>query len=205
MENTINRSFDIEKMQIILAEYKRRFKPELWANEDYKWIAVKTFQTNWNCEATNFAEMLEASLKDTDNLLTSSRRFARGMIIEYATLFPEDVRAMFINLFDESIDVYERINSFIVKSDELLPRWSAIRNKPDGRMHFQNINAVTTYLWLRYPDKYYIFKFGIVKTVSEKLGSNYTFKKGAHSENVRSFLNSPDFQSGIRRVRIPHA
>ena len=91
-------------------------------------------------------------------------------------------------MFDESIDVYERINSFIVKSDELLPRWRAIRNKPEGRMHYQNVNAVTTYLWLRYPDKYYIFKYGIVKTVSEKLGSDYTFKKGAHAENVRSFL-----------------
>ena len=188
MENLATKSFDKEKMQVILAEYKRRFKPELWANEDYKWKAVKTFQDNWNIEATNLADMLAASLKDTDNLLTSAKRYAMGMIVEYATLFPEDVRAMFINLFDESIDVYERINSFIVKSDELLPRWRAIRNKPEGRMHYQNVNAVTTYLWLRYPDKYYIFKYGIVKTVSEKLGSDYTFKKGAHAENVRSFL-----------------
>lgn len=192
MENTNNKSFDTDKMHGILEEYKSRFKTELWANEGYKWKAIKTFQNNWNVEATNFAEMLEASLKDTDNLLTSAQRYAKGMIVEFATLFPEDVRSMFINLFDESIDVYERINNFKVKSDELLPRWCAIRNKLDGRSHYQNINAVTTYLWLRYPDKYYIFKHGIVKTVAEKLGGTYIFKKGAYSDNVRSHMKLYD-------------
>lgn len=188
MEILNDKSFDIEKMKPILDEYKSRFKSELWANEDYKWKAVKTFQNNWNIEASQFPEMLEVSLKDTDNLLTSAKRYAKSMIVEYATLFTEDVRAMFINLFDESIDVYERINNFIVKSDELLPRWKAIRNKPDSSMHYQNINAVTTYLWLRYPDKYYIYKWSIVKIVSEKLGSSYKYRKGANAENVRSFF-----------------
>lgn len=192
MDNSAEKSIDLEKMHTILSEYKARFKSELWTNEDYKWIAVKTFQTNWNVEADNFAEMLNSSLKDTKNLLTSAQRFAKGMIVEFATLFPEDVRSMFINLFDENIDVYERINSFIVKSDELLPRWCAIRNLQDGRMHYQNINAVTTYLWLRYPDKYYIFKHGVVKTVAEKLGSGYSFKKGAYADNVRSHLKLYD-------------
>lgn len=188
----MEKSFDIEKMHVILADYKKRLKPEIWNNEDYKWKAVKTFQDNWNIDSGNLAEMLESSLKDTDNLLTSARRYAKGMIVEYATLFPDEVRAMFINLFDESIDVYERIQHFIDKSDELLPRWSAIRNKPDGRMHYQNINAVTTYLWLRYPDKYYIFKLTIIKTVTEKLGSTFVFKKGAYADNVRCFLKLYD-------------
>lgn len=187
-----SRSFDIEKLHVILDDYKKRLKPEIWEKEDYKWKAIKTFQDNWNIDSGNLAEMLDASLKDTDNLLTSARRYAKGMIVEYATLFPDEVRAMFINLFDESIDVYERIQHFIDKSDELLPRWSAIRNKPEGRMHYQNINAVTTYLWLRYPNKYYIFKLNIIKTVTEKLGSTYAFKKGAYADNVRSFLKLYD-------------
>jgi len=181
-------SFDIEKMQVILSEYKRCFKSEIWNDEDYKWKAIKIFQDNWNIEASNLAEMIEASLKGTYNLLTSARRYAKGMIVEFATLFPDEVRAMFINLFDESIDIYDRISAFITKSDELLPRWSAIKNKPDGRMHYQNINAITTYLWLRYPDKYYIFKLTEVKNVAEKLGSSYVLKQGAYAENVRSFM-----------------
>ena len=185
-------SFDVEKMRVILEDYKKRLKPEIWSKEDYKWKAIKTFQNSWNIEAEDLAGMLDSSLKDTDNLLTSARRYAKGMIVEYATLFPDEVRSMFINLFDESIDVYERIKSFIDKSDELLPRWSAIRNKPEGRMHYQNINAVTTYLWLRYPDKYYIFKLNIIKTVTEKLGSTYVFKKGAYADNVRCFLKLYD-------------
>lgn len=115
-------SFDIEKMQVILSEYKRCFKSEIWNDEDYKWKAIKIFQDNWNIEASNLAEMIEASLKGTYNLLTSARRYAKGMIVEFATLFPDEVRAMFINLFDESIDIYDRISAFITKSDELLTK-----------------------------------------------------------------------------------
>lgn len=188
----MEKSFNVEKMQVILTEYKKVFKNEIWSDEDYKWKAIKLFQDNWNIDAPNLAEMIEASLKGTYNLLTSARRYAKGMIVEFATLFPDEVRAMFINLFDESIDVYDRISSFISKSDELLPRWSAIRNKPDGRMHYQNINAITTYLWLKYPDKYYIFKLTEVKNVAEKLGSSYILKQGAYAENVRSFLKLYD-------------
>ena len=32
-------------------------------------------------------------------------------------------------------------------------------------------NAVTTYLWLRYPDRYYIYKFGEVKKAADELGA----------------------------------
>ncbi len=190
MNNTV--SFDLYKFHEILEEYKRRFQLELWPNEDYKWKAIKTFQDNWDIDAVNLAEMLDAALKDTDNLLTSARRYAKGMIVEYATYFPDDVRAMFINLFDESIELFERINSFIVKSDELLPRWMEIRGFTDDRLHYQKLNTITTYLWLRYPDKYYIFKYNIVKTVAEKLGSACVIKKGAYAENIRNSIKLYD-------------
>jgi len=45
-----------------------------------------------------------------------------------------------------------------------------------------------TYLWLRYPDKYYIYKFGEVKAVSLELESDYRFKKGAYEDNIRNFM-----------------
>ena len=191
MADEMNRtvSFDLDKFHEILDEYKERFQPEIWPNEKYKWKAVKTFQENWNIDADNLAEMLDAALKDTGNLLTSARRFAKAMIVEYATYFPDDVRAMFINLFDESIDVYERIYNFMRESDELLPRWLEIRGLPNDRLHFQKLNAITTYLWLRYPDKYYIFKYNIVKIVAERLGSTYVIKKGAYADNIRNSIS----------------
>lgn len=44
------------------------------------------------------------------------------------------------------------------------------------------------YLWLRYPDKYYIYKFSEVKAVSSELESDYRFKKGAYVDNIRNFM-----------------
>lgn len=64
--------------------------------------------------------MLSRSLSKTYNLLTSMNNFPARMIIGFAKTAPEEVRAMYIELFDESKDVYERINSFKMKSSILL-------------------------------------------------------------------------------------
>ena len=54
------------------------------------------------------------------------------------------------------------------------------------------LNAISSYLWLRYPDKYYIYKFGVVKRVSEILDSSYTFKAGKYESNTRNFYKFYD-------------
>ena len=76
------------------------------------------------------------------------------MIVGFAKAAPEDVRAMFIDLFDESKDVFERMNAFKLQSSILLER-----HGNGAAQHYQYENAISTYLWLRYPDKYYIYKF----------------------------------------------
>lgn len=182
----VDLSFELDRLKPILAEYKLRFA-ELWTEEKYKWEAIKTFQDNWDIEAEDLSKMLDESLKKTSNLLTSSRRFAKGMIVHFAELYPDEVRGMFIYLFDESKDLSERILTFREKAEELLHRWMAIRGKNDSRMHYQNINAISTYLWLRYPDKYYIYKITDIKNVATSLNSSLHFKNGANAENIRNY------------------
>ena len=104
------------------------------------------------------------------------------MIQKFAEIVPEEVRAMYIELFDESKDVYERINSFKLKSSILLERYGN-----GAAQHYQNENSISTYLWLRYPDKYYIFKLSEVKVVASELESDYRFKKGAYADNIHNF------------------
>ena len=53
-------------------------------------------------------------------------------------LEPEKVRAMFIALYDENRDVYERIENFKRQADELLKGSQAMS-------HYQDENAITTY------------------------------------------------------------
>ena len=175
--------FDHSKLADVLVAYKKDFVSKQWDKEKYKWEAVKWFQDNWDVNATDFAEMLNRSLDKTSNLLTSLKNFPRGMIVEFAKATPEEVRAMFISLFDESKDVFERIDAFKTQSSILLEKYG---NK--GAQHYQNENSISTYLWLRYPDKYYIYKYGEVKTVASELGLDYKFKKGAYAENIRNSI-----------------
>ena len=137
--------------------------------------------------AQNFPEMLNRSLDKTFNLLASNNNFPKGMIVGFAKAAPEEVRAMFIALFDESKDVYERMNAFKLQSSILLEKYGN-----GAAQHYQYENAISTYLWLRYPDKYYIYKFGEVKTVDSELESDYCFKKGAYADNIRNFLKLYD-------------
>lgn len=56
----------------------------------------------------------------------------------------------------------------------------------NGGQHYQYENAVSAYLWLRFPDKY-IYKYSVVKAVADALGSGYSFKKGDFPGNLRNF------------------
>ena len=174
--------FEKFRLNSALIEYKKRFE-EIWPDEKYKWEAVKCFQDNWDINADDFADMLAKAFAETANLLTSYNYYPAGMIMEFAKINKEEVRAMFIELFDETKDVYERIDSFKQKSNILLEKYGN-----GASQHYQYENAISTYLWLRYPDKYYIYKLGEVKAVSNELESTFVFKKGAYADNIRNFF-----------------
>ncbi|MBO7089910.1 MAG: restriction endonuclease, partial [Lentisphaeria bacterium] len=89
-----------EVAKSIIAEYKKAFR-RIDSEERYKWEAIKCFQDNWNPDAENFEEMLEAATAKAKNLLDSISVFPRGMILEYARKFPEETRQWFTALFDE--------------------------------------------------------------------------------------------------------
>lgn len=179
--------FDQSKLADVLVSYKQNFVSKQWGEEKYKWEAVRWFQDNWDVNATDFADMLSRSLDKTFNLLVSNNNFPKGMIVQFAKAAPEEVRAMFIALFDESKDIFERMEAFKTQSAVLLKKYG------NGAVqHYQHENAISTYLWLRYPDKYYIYKFGEVKTVASELEFDYRFKKGAYADNIRNFLKLYD-------------
>lgn len=179
--------FNKSILEKVLAQYKQDFVLTQWKNENYKWKAVKQFQDNWDVNASDFSEMLSRSLEKTYNLLASANNFPKGMMSEFAKAAPEEVRAMFIALFDESRDVFERMDEFKHQSSVLLEKYGN-----GAAQHYQYENAISTYLWLRYPDKYYIYKFSEVQTVASELESDYQFRKGAYAENIRNFLNLYD-------------
>ena len=89
--------------------------------------------------------MLKFSLSRTGNLLAGMKRYPARMIVHFAKADPEAVRNMFANLFRPERDIYGRIDEFKTQSALLLEK-----HADQGKQHYQNENAVSTYLWLRY-------------------------------------------------------
>lgn len=157
---------DILALENFISQYKVTFNEHRLGadNEIYKWKAVKCFQDNWDIEAKDFLSMVKASFTLTYNLLASQNNFPARMIEEFAKEAPDEMRSMFRELFDESIDLTRRVDFFEKRSVELC------QLKPEvWKSHYQSPNAISTYLWLRYPDKYYIYKYSVIKDNAKKL------------------------------------
>ena len=67
----------------------------------------------------------------------------------------------------------ERYERFVADAEELKEKY--IEDK--GKQHYQYLNAISTYLWLRYPDKYYIYKYSVNHDVCKELESSIMPKK----------------------------
>lgn len=182
----------IDKLQALIPYYKEDFLKNWQEKEEsFKWKAVQTFQKNWNPDAENFSEMFLSAVKDCGNLLGSFRYYPTGMIKALSEVAPERVRKMFINLYDESGDVGDRIDAFIGEAESIRSEY----NDGGWDNHYQNPNSVSTYLWLRYPDKYSIFKYSEVKEFAKYLDDSVILtKRGNFKEKSHYFF---DFYSSI--------
>jgi len=157
----------ISKKQLndLLDSYKAHWK-ERWKNESFKWVALKCFQDNWDINAPDFSAMFKKATEKTDSLLAAPNSYPRGMILDFAKVDQEATRAMFAELYDESKELQGRIATFRKKAED----FRESHDPGTWKSHFQSVNVVSTYLWLRYPAKYFIYKLGIFNKVAECLG-----------------------------------
>ena len=167
-----------------LQAYKDQFA-HISNQELYKWQAVKQFQDHWDIDAEDFYLMLQESLSLTENLLTSGLYFPKGMLVETAEVQPEAVRKLFNTLYNEEEDLLYRIEAFRAGMKEL------IAGNFDVKNDYQDHRAVIVYLVLKYPERYYLYKFGMFKTFASKINYTYTPVKG-RIENVSHFNNLCD-------------
>jgi 5-methylcytosine-specific restriction protein B len=102
------------------------------------------------------------------------------MITNFAKVDNEATRAMFLALFDESVDLAARVDAFQAAAEDIRAKYD------DGtwRNHYQNTNAISTYLWLRYPDKYYIYKYELYRAAATELASDYRPKRNGSVDSM---------------------
>ncbi|MDO4803586.1 MAG: hypothetical protein Q4A32_02040 [Lachnospiraceae bacterium] len=163
----------MEKLQLKLNDFCRQF-PYQWESQKYLWKSVRTFQNNWDLEADDLAGMIDMATVDADYLLFHEPYYCpRKMIIGLAKRDAQEVRVMFKDLFDERRDLIERSRKFNQRADELRKKY---KGHPFDR-NYQYMNAVSTYLWLRYPEKYYFYKHRVASKVSQKTGIAYASQR----------------------------
>src|SRR5574344_899618 len=166
-------------LKYYIREYKLNFE-RVSQQEIYKWKAVKCFQDNWDLEAQDFSEMLLTSIKLTQNLLKSGQYFPLRMLTHYSKRKPQELRELFRYLYNEEQDIFERIEKFQNGindiNEELFP----------GKNSYQDHRAVIVYLTLKYPERYFFYKFEMFKQLYSKLRLSYRPVRG-HIENISHF------------------
>ncbi len=169
----------------LVKQYKKDFL-KYWEEEKYKWQAVKWFQDNWDINASDFGSMFDHATNKTDNLLASNQNYPKGVILSLASEFPSETKQMFIDLYEEKVALEKRINKFKSKAIELVDRHNDLHPDEIWNNSYQQENAISTYLWLRYPDKYYIYKYTEYKAVVDKLGCPDQIKAGVGYLNIKN-------------------
>ena len=172
--------FDREKLNQAVEQYSSELDHR-WPRVKYRWEAVQCFQQHWEPEAEDFAGMLSGALEKSGKLLSSRHLSSRKRIPDLAREAPEEVRAMFRNLFDESLGIWGRMEAFRGKAQELEEKYGG-----SNEDHSPGKTEISTYLWLRYPDRYYIYEYSPLSRAKKELQADCRFRRGADEENIRT-------------------
>ena len=200
-QETENRPDKTRKMSVsagmerLLDEYCSAF-PLRWDNQRYLWKCVRTFQDRWDPDAADLSGMIRRATADADHLMNATRYYPREQIVGLAAKDSREVRSMFKDLFDEGRDLVERSNMFSDRVDRLL---EGMRGKAYSQNHHRTMNAVSTYLWLKYPDRYYFFKDSVGREVSKATGFEFDKRGVTTADTMTSHFTLFDRVSEVIR------
>lgn len=189
---------DLAKLEPVLSGYQTYF-PKHWPHgEDFKWEAAQHFHDHWNIDAADFGEMFKEATAKVFALLDTGYAYPRAMILNFAAADCEATRAMFRSLFDESIELSQRITAFQAATEEIRTKY----NDGSWNNHYQNTSAISVYLWLRYPDQYYIYRYSVARDISDALNFDAPPKRDG---SVESLLNSYRLYDELRAALSQNA
>lgn len=163
-----------EKFIPFWERYKALFDtPEFDKHEKYKWPVLAQCYSKWDWYGPDRATMFKNTfdIQGPKNLWMSGQFYPVKMIQQYFEIDPKLVEDNFTNLFNESVSLETRISSFISFNNDILPKLQ--EQKPEAKIatHYHgDLRAISLYLSLQYPDKYFLYKHTIFKTFSDQMG-----------------------------------
>lgn len=143
--------------------------------EGYKFRSVDHFQKNFNLESENLYEMIDKSLL-SNNLVAGSMYYPKGVLLVFAEHYPDLTRNALDKLFDESVNVEQRIN-------EVENLFEEIRIKMTGHIRmvehtFMKLRFLSLLLSYRYPDKYNAIKPAEWKIFCKYIDDDFKMENG---------------------------
>lgn len=176
-------------------DYKVYFKqPENKHKEKYKWRVLKQVFDNWVWNSEDKAEMFKKAFKvgGSKNLWTSGNFFPIAHTNWMFEEFEEETSSFLNELFNEKFTLTERIDRFLTFYDEKL---LVLQKKyPDKILRYhshKDCRAISLYLYLQYPDKYYLYKFTMAKDFCEQINAPQI--KAGDRSNVEKYFQIADY------------
>ncbi len=177
-----------------LERYKRELRDELendstaaghWKNIQFRLDCIKFFQKDGKTDVSGFLDKLKEDPGKVEALseMTDTNKDYFTNVLRFIRNVPGRAKTVFERLFDETYDMWDRIEGFQKDMRHFLTFpgddfWSD--------KNYTSETAASIYLWLYCPEKYYIYRFWEAQTVSEVLGKKYCFKVGADRENIKN-------------------
>lgn len=161
-----------ETLNKALERYSSRLA-ETRPQEVYKWKATKHFLDTFDLNAANLGANIEEALSEAGNLLTGGSWFPKGMLERFADTYPDDTRAALTHLFDEDVDLRQRMVDFEKWAEKVLDAINepaVQKGESIAKNHYQDTRSMSVYLSFHNAGEHYLYKTTIYTFVAKVLG-----------------------------------
>lgn len=181
-------SHSLAPQQELIDRYKLHLADNQLKDESYKWQLVNTFQGRPNLEAEDFGAEITAI--DYSNLIFHDAIAVRNHL---GKARPEDYRAAFRILFDESLPLQDRIDRFQTMVN------ATYHDLEPTLSHRHDERTIATFLAYYKPDHYSFYKNSFYKKYCRKLqtkaaaaGHKYPHYLGMIEGFINDYLRKDD-------------
>ncbi len=180
-------NIDLKKLEEYWILYKAYFKKPLSEHkEKYKWPVLKQVFIKWDWSVNDKTEMFKNAFKvsGNKNLWVSKSYHPTNYSSKMFELFYDEYVNAFDFLFNEDNELITRVEEFQKINDD---NYTFLSENATEKLYKIDLRAISLYLSLQFPDKYYLYKYTEVKSFCEKVKGPEIIK--GRVNNIIAFNN----------------
>ena len=155
---------------LLIEKYKQHIALTQLKDELYKWELIEKYKGRPNLDVDDL--YFEIKSINYSNLIY---HLSKAVINELTNAKPVVIKNLFVELFDESVDLTKRIKDFSEQTKTLY------KDLGKTNSHHQDERAISSYLTIHNPEKYTFYKFTFYKNYCKLLGIKQAKKNGQYA------------------------